>query len=347
MASAFSSCVDTEKPVFQEPTTFIVNTPPLQNEYLATTGDMDDKSTFNLVCSQPDYGFAAKANYNAQVSMTGEFKDAVTDADGNVVTAATYYSISNQDTNNASMSLRTYDLAVAMCSLLDINSPEDWSNYLANGGATDGLKVYLRATCEIAGVSNSFIASQNVVSYNNVSLEYAVPTAGFIYIVGNVSGWSTPAAANKDFYEDFKLYEPEIGSKIYAGTFTMPATSSVSTADPGTVDYTTQWRFYTDLVGWDDTTAQIASNEANFYIVDVTGDFSNGAEYGSSWTGEGVYGQGNWGVCLEADTEMTFAVSLVDKNKPQVWVRYGKWDVSVGLNASGIKEPVFTEPAAE
>ena len=56
VASAMQSCVDTEKPVFQEPTSFTINAPALQNEYLATTSDMDNKSTFTLYASQPDYG---------------------------------------------------------------------------------------------------------------------------------------------------------------------------------------------------------------------------------------------------------------------------------------------------
>ena len=45
LASAVSSCVDTEKPVFQMPNeetakNFIINQPPFQNEFLSTTGDL-------------------------------------------------------------------------------------------------------------------------------------------------------------------------------------------------------------------------------------------------------------------------------------------------------------------
>ncbi len=346
LAAGVTSCVDTEKPVFQEPTTFTVNAPALQNEYLATTGDMEDKSTFVLSCSQPDYGFAAKANYNAQVSLTGEFKDEVADENGNVVTPATYVTIANQDVNNAVMSLRTYDLAVAMCTLSGIDGEEAWNNYLANGGNTEGLKVYLRATCEIAGVPGSFIASSNSVTYNNVSLAYAVPTAGVIYIVGDVNGFATPDASNKEFYADYELVEPEIGCKIYAGTFTMPATEDVHSGATGN-DYNTQWRFFTELNGWADASVMIGSHPDDFYVLPISDQFTDGTNNGSTYTGEGVAGKGNWGVFLEEPTVMTIAVSCVDAAKPKVWFRFGEWDVNIAPDASGVSEPVFTEPAAE
>lgn len=343
LAAGVSSCVDTEKPVFQEPTTFTVNAPALQNEYLATTGDMENKSTFVLTCSQPDYGFAAKANYNAQVSLTGEFKDEVRDENDNVVSPATYVSLSNQDVNNAVMTLRTYDLAVAMCVLLDIDGEEAWNAYLANGGKTEGFKVFMRATCEIAGVAGSFIASNNVVSYNNVSLSYAVPTAGTIWIVGNLNGFPTPSPENKELLSNYLLIEPEIGCKIYAGTFTMPASSKDHEgATIEDVDTYTTWRFFTELNGWADKSVQIASHTDDFYKLPINELVETG-----SYTGDATYGQGNWAVFLSEDTVITIAVSLVDPAKPKVWYRIGTWDVTIAPDASGINEPVFTEPAAE
>lgn len=346
LAAGVSSCVDTEKPVFQEPTEFTVNTPALQNEYLATTGDMEDKSTFVLTCSQPDYGFAAKANYNAQVSLTDKFVDEVRDADNNVVTPANYVTLANQDINNAAMSLRTYDLAVAMCTLLGIDGEESWADYLANDGKTDGFKIYMRATCEIAGVPGSFIASNNVVSYNNVSLSYAVPTAGVIWLIGDFNGFTAPTADNKEALIPSQLIEPEIGCKIYAGVFTMPDTESVHSGATGP-DYTTQWRFFTELNGWADPSVMIGSAEPDFYVEPITDLFSDGTNYGSSFTGGAVAGRGNWGVFLAEPAVMTLAVSCVDPAKPKVWFRFGKWDVTIAPDASGVNEPVFTEPAAE
>ncbi|MDE5642320.1 MAG: hypothetical protein K2I56_02385 [Muribaculaceae bacterium] len=337
VASAMQSCVDTEKPVFQEPTSFTINTPALQNEYLATTADMEDKSTFVLYASQPDYGFAAQAAYGAQVSLSPNFVDATDNQDAN------YVELSNDDIYSGEMKFRTYDLAVAMTKLLGIEDEEQYQDYLDNNGATV-MPVYFRGVCEIQGVPGSRIVSSNVVSYKNVQFSYAIPKAGFIFVVGDCGyfddgAFQTPSAEFAAFYEKYKLIEPEIGCKIYAGTFLMPATETVHAGATGN-DYNTQWRFFTELVGWDKQQYEIASNEANFYVEPLNGLFEDGLYKGSA-----VYGDGNWGVCLEEDTEMTLVVSLVDKNKPKVWFRYGKWDVTVGLDASGVNEPVFSEPA--
>lgn len=335
LTAAATSCADTEKPVFQKPTTFIVNAPALANEYLATTGDMASKETFQLTCSQPDYGFAAKADYNAQVSLTGEFKDEVKDEEGNVVVPATYVTIANQDLNNANMTLRTYDLAVAMCSLLNITDEESWEAYIADH-STEGYKVYFKATCRINGVADSFIASNNTVSYNNVSLSYAVPTAGKIYIVGKVGDieWLAPSEGNYEVYQDYTLVEPEIGCKIYAGTFTMPASKSDTD-----IDNFTDWRFFTELNGWADTSVQYGSYKDDFYKVNISEELYAAGLY----HGDAVHpGQGNWTVYLAEPTVMTFAVSLVVPDAPKVWFYFGKYDVTIGQDASGNAEPIFT-----
>lgn len=77
---------------------------------------------------------------------------------------------------------------------------------------------------------------------------------------------------------------------------------------------------------------------------DITGAFSDGANLGSTWTGNGVNGDGNWGIYLAEPTEVTIAVSLVDK--PKVYIKVGKYDVTIAPDASGINEPVFNEPEA-
>lgn len=329
VAASLQSCVDTEKPVFQKPTTFTVNTPALQNQYLATTGDMDNKSTFTLYCSQPDYGFAAKADYSALVSLSPDFVDATDNSEAN------YVELSNQNINSAAMTFRTYDLAAAMTKLLGFENIEDYDAYLAAGGATV-MPLYFRAVCQIGGVPDSRIVSDNVVSYNKVGLSFAIPTAGFIYICGDVNGFKEPSEGNAEFYQDYKLIESEIGSKLYAGTFLMPDTESVHKDATG-VDYTTQWRFFTELSGWNDGSKMVGSNEADYYVEDITKMFSDG-----QYSGKGVYGKGNWGVLLENPTYVTCVVSLQVKDSPKVWFRFGQWNVTVGLGTDGKNEPVFT-----
>ncbi|MDE6099343.1 MAG: SusE domain-containing protein [Muribaculaceae bacterium] len=341
VAAAMQSCVDTEKPVFQEPTTFTINTPALQNEYLATTSDMEDKSTFVLYASQPDYGFAAQASYSVQVSLSENFVDATETQEAN------YRDLSNQDMNSGEMKFRTYDLAVAMTQLLGFDSDsteDDYQDYVDNGGKTV-MPVYFRAVCEIPGVPGSRIVSSNVVSYNKVQFSFAVPKAGFIYYVGDTidkgATWNEPSASFQDFYDSYKLIEPEIGSKLYAATFNLPATASIKTLDPANPqNYTTQFRFFTELSGWNDASKMVGSHTDDFYVVVITDEFVDG-----QFKGDAVYGKGNWGVFLDEETEMTLVVSLQDSKKPKVWFRYGKWDVQVGLDATGMNEPVFKEAA--
>lgn len=60
-----------ENPVINKPTKFVLNTPAFQKQYI----DLQNSSTMNLTCSQPDYGFAAAASYFVQVSLTEDFAD--------------------------------------------------------------------------------------------------------------------------------------------------------------------------------------------------------------------------------------------------------------------------------
>lgn len=328
LAAASTGCVDTEKPVYTEPTKFIVNNPPLQDELLETSGDMETTATFSLVCSQPDYGFAAQADYGAQVSLSDNFTDEVKDEDGNVTTPATYVTLKNKEVHNASMTFSTFDLACAMCTLLGIDSEDAWDAYIADGGKTTGFKLYFRATAQLAGVASSFIASNNVVSYNDVTLNYAVRQKGFIWILGQLNGWREPAASEAPYYNDWKLFEPEVGCNIYAGTFTQPAGAA-------------GFRFTTALNGWQDGSVMVGY-QANDGDKDIDAEMSDGTNVGSRYTGDAVYGKGNWRTNLTEPTPMTFCVSLVVKDKPQVWFYIGKYNVTVQTGANDLPEPVFT-----
>ncbi len=342
LAAGFSSCEDDKEPMFTVPAenSMVINTPPLQDQLLVTTANMEDKSTFVLTTSQPDYGYSAVATYGAEMSLSETFTEATETEPANYVT------LENQTATSAIMSLRTYDLAVGICELLGIDSPEAWANYT---GPTE-IPVYFRATCEITGIENSFVRSGNVVSYNKVQVIYAVPTAGNIFITGHVmnaegvlNNFQEPSMASKEFYDtnDFKLYEPVIGSKVYANRFLIPAVDDLEAA-LGDVNSQKQWRFFSELVGWDTINkdgkpVQFGSNPANFFILPITPDFVDGV-----YNGAAVPGQGNWGVAFAEDTWMTMVVDLQDLSKPVVTYKVGAWNVELELNGSGMWQPVFT-----
>lgn len=331
IATAFTACENEKEPVYHNPTSLKINTPALQNQYLATSADIENRSTFVLETSQPDYGYSAIATYGAQMCLSADFKEATDNEEANYVT------LTNQDPNNAVMSLRTYDLAVGICKLLGIQSEEDWAVYQGS----KEIPVYFRATCEIPGVEGSFIVSDNAVTYNKVQVLYAVPTAGYIYIVGTVTGEKTPDAAQKSYYDNFRLTEPVIGSKVYAGSFLFPACDP--SKDPTKVDDQSWFRFYTELNGWDDKNAQFGSNEANFFNLGIGDDFVDGL-----YTGKAVWGgQGNWTIWFAEDTWMTLVCSLEQDKSPVVWFKYGKYDVTLETNTDGLLTPVFNEPGEE
>ncbi len=331
LATAFTACENDKEPVYHNPTSMKINTPALQNQYLATTANIDDRSTFVLVTSQPDYGYSAIVSYGAQMSLSPEFKEAAGNQEAN------YVSLPNQDASNAVMSLRTYDLAVGICRLLGITNEADWEAYTGAGE----IPVYFRATCEIPGVEGSFIASENVVSYNKVQVQYAVPTPGYIYLVGTISDGKSPEAANKTFYENFRLIEPEINSKVYAGTFEFPACDA--SKDPESVDNQSWFRFYTELNGWDDKNAQFGSHADNFYNKGITSEFVDGF-----YTSKAVWGgQGNWTIWFDEPTWMTLVCSLEVPDSPVVWFKYGKYDVTLERDTNGLLSPLFNEPAAD
>ena len=66
----FTACEDQDNsPILQEPTSFTLNTPA----YVNTVYDLENSTSLELTCSQPDYGFTAATTYTVEVSLTGEW----------------------------------------------------------------------------------------------------------------------------------------------------------------------------------------------------------------------------------------------------------------------------------
>lgn len=214
----FTSCEDDKDPVYQQPTKFVLNTPALQDQYLELTED----GTFELSCSQPDYGYAAVVNYSAEVSLTEDF--------------ANCKEITSKGTGTtAKMTFSSADLALVLCELHGFVDESTFQDI-------DAEKVYFRAVARLAGVESSEIRS-NVVSLNKVKLYFAVPTPDYIWVIGSASafgGWTEPSEANSAALAGARLFEPQnaIGSKVYSNTFDIPA---------GDVTF----RLYVHLTGWD------------------------------------------------------------------------------------------------
>ena len=205
-----------ENPVLQSPTEFVLNVPVMHTQYI----ELSPETTLKLTCSQPDYGYAAAADYYAQVSLTESFTDFVE------INEEPYHDCGNIQLNGE-------EVALAMCTLRGVTTEEDYVDEPAGE-----IFVRLRA-CLPTTPDNTTILS-NVVSFTSVKGYFALKLPGYIYLVGAPEGWAGPSESAAAHYEDWKLYESStaIGSKIYSGVFDIPAGSAM-------------FRFYTALTGWD------------------------------------------------------------------------------------------------
>ena len=236
VALGFTSCEADKEPVYQVPTTFVLNNPTMENQYI----ELSDEGTLELVASQPDYGYSAIADYNVEMSLNENFSE--------------FYTI-ELNTHVARMTVKQQDVALGMCNLLGIEDEDSFKAAYPNG--MPYMPVYFRAVCQLEGVGSSLIKS-NIVSYNYIKGYLAVATPGYIYLVGNPEGWSGPEESNAAHYAPWRLFEPEdaIGSKVYSAVFELPAGP--------------MFRFYTQLTGWDtDSYGYIKDdNPTDFEIVD-------------------------------------------------------------------------------
>ncbi len=205
-----------ENPVLKTPTKFVLNTPALADQYV----QLSPTGTVNLTFSQPDYGFAAIADYFAQISLTEDFKE--------------FVEVNSEPSHLCDMDVSSANIAEGICKLRGITTEEGYTDEPAR-------EVYfrIRSTIKNADVEQSTILS-NVVKMNKIKGYFALKLPGYIYLVGEPEGWAGPTAGNKAHYDEWRLFESTdaVGSKIYSAEFDIPADKA-------------SFRFYTALTGWD------------------------------------------------------------------------------------------------
>ena len=252
IATSCDSPMD-ENPVFQTPTTFVLNTPATASQYydLSASDDM----TINFTCSQPDYGFAAATIYTMQVSLTEDFEE---------------YEEFEDEFSACVFEIAAADLAEAICVLRGIESEDDYTDEPARA-------VYFRARARLLEYEESEILS-NVVCLEQVKEYCAIQTAGYIYLVGQPTGWTEPSSSNATYYADYRLYETTIGNKIYTGVFEINSGEAM-------------FRFYTDLTGWDGGDSYGIQEDDNSVDIELDDD---GIYSGSIIQGKGSYNIPDW-----------------------------------------------------
>lgn len=308
----FSSCKQEDNPQYHTPTTFTVSTPAMQDVEFETAQEMTDAATFNLFCTQPDYGYSAICKYSALVSLDPNAPE------------EKWVALENQNPASAAMSIKTFDLGIALIKLSEIYSQEEFE---AATLSQKPVKAYFRAVCEIEGIEGSRIVSQNAVSYNAVRVRYAEKKAAWIYICGDVRNRETlvedsfkgPNAANYDHYKNnFALYEPteKIGEKLFVGVFDLIPKNDPTASE---ADQCSQFRFFTELLGWV-ADASLGSNEADFYCLIVHDKWQAG------FTGDIIpQGLGNWGAKVDTYSPVTI---VVDTKNNKIYIKEGAHNVT-------------------
>lgn len=287
----FTSCEDDKEPVYTAPTEFVLNTPPMsQSLYILSAGDIVD-----LTCSQPDYGFSAVTNYVVDLTIDNEFREAGEGVEANYVT------LKPVNQTSAQIQLKADDIASAICQFHGITG---FAEYPEDGLAPEA--VLLRARASLSGVASSAITS-NTVKLNEVQIYNPFPALpGQIYLVGAPSGWVEPAAGNADSYVDWQLVETGVGTKVYVGSFEIPAGEQY-------------FRFYESLSGWgsDGALPSIGPNATD-------GDNSLLNITDKPLTVPAVPGKGSWYTSSDwAGGAVTFTVDLSDSNNFKLTVVSG------------------------
>ena len=308
-----SSCKQEDEPKYHNPTTFTISTPALQNQEFLCSSEMTDEATFNLFCSQPDYGFSAICNYSAICSLDPNCPE------------ETATELENTLPTSAAMAIKTFELGAALNTMLGIT---DYQDFVDQGIANNAYKVYFRAVCEIPGIEGSRIVSDNVVSYNFVKIQYAEKKPAWIFICGDVqtldnsiaNGFLGPAPGNQAAYDEFwSLYEPKdmIGKKLYVGRFNL--TPKNAAPNPDSPDDASQFRFFTKLAGWSPDFS-FGSNESDFYCLPITDKWTAG--YSGDIVDKGL---GNWGIHVATPQPMTV---VVDQLNLKIYVKEGNHEVT-------------------
>lgn len=307
---AFSSCCADKEPIYQRPAenSMVLNVPAMQDQYI----DLTEGDYLELTTSQPDYGYSAVANYGAQVSLTEDF--------------SVYENVDVLNTNVAAMQMKQESIAVAYCALKGVENPDQWDEMFPEGVPYETL--YFRATCELSGVTGSYIAS-NVVTYNHVKPYFAVPTPGYIYLVGSISkenNWNINPGP------EMRLYEPDnnIGCHIYSGVFDV---------QEGEVYF----RFYTEIGDWgnDGSLPSIGPNANDGDNTEVI--FEDG-----SYTSPAVPGKGSWYMPDWGGGEITMVVDLSDPNNMRVTFYAGEQEIFVPESIyymGTLTTPTWIEPS--
>jgi hypothetical protein len=269
-------------PTIKSPTKFSINESPVADQYIQLAQD----NNVNLTWSQPDYGYNAFATYQIQVGLVKDGQVTWYEKDGQPKYLATTYTVCNANISGE-------EISEVLCAIDGFKYAED---YVSQGYREVAFRVYSSINTSMkAEVAGTGILSDNYVTFRHMAAYNAIKSPGYIYLVGNCTDWQTPNAGNTEHYSAWRLFEKddEIGSKVYYGTFELPAGA--------------QFRFYRALTGWDQDSMGPQVDDSG-----VESAFSNGEFEGTIMTNKA---KGTW---LFSGFEGGTVEMMVDLNQNKV-----------------------------
>lgn len=267
LSTAFTSCKEDTQPRLERPTEFVLNTPALADNTYVLSAD----NGVELSVSQADYGMGIVPTYTVEVATKEDKSDA---------------KALEEKYTSARFTVPGESLSLALCEQLGYVSEETFS--------TTPVPVYVRVISSVAGCDYATIAS-NWVELKSVQPYFAVKLPDSIWLIGQCTGWDVATSS-------MELVETEIESRIYQGTFEIPAGQF-------------QFRFYDQLGDW--ASWSIGSQNADS-TVDIT--FTDGVYEGPAFLGgDGdEQGKGSWQVPDWPGGTVKMTVNLSNPAKAKV-----------------------------
>ena len=226
MATALSSCSDDRdsNPTIGQPTQFVVNASPVASQYIQLSAD----NKVNLTWSQPNYGYNALATYQIQVGVNNGGSITWNTKDGADKFLETTFTQCNADISGE-------EIAEAIC---EIDGVTDEDSYVDQGFREIAFRVKSSIQDSKGNDVAGTVILSNEVTFEHMAAYCAIKSKAIIWVIGSCHGWLEPSKNNAEALADWRIYETEIGSKIYNGVVEMPE---------GDLTF----RIYTALTGWD------------------------------------------------------------------------------------------------
>lgn len=277
MGATFTSCKQDTLPRIQTPTEFVLNTPPMAEQtYLLSPQDGIDLSV-----SQANYGMGLIATYTAEISLKEDFKD---------------YRTLPESYTSARFTVPGESLSLALCDLL---------GYVDEASYSDAaVPVYVRVVSSIPNWNNAEgeplgNITSNVIELKSVVPYFAVKLKDNIWIIGAFPAWDNTN-------DTAPLVETEVESRIYQGTYEIPAGKF-------------QLRFYDKLGDWDGWSIGAQDEDSPVQITFTDGVYEGPCFLGGEKDSDNYKkGKGAWEVADWPGGKVKFTIDLSNAKKPHV-----------------------------